>query len=91
MLSMASSDDMDEELLSSQNTSGQNISFSSSKYSSQDNSKQSITTDEVDLDMSLQTVVSSRLSHSAARHKMAVRPKKKGPTRHHRHRPIEVC
>lgn len=31
-----------------------------------------------------------KLSHSAAKHKMAIRPKKKGPTRLLR-RPIEVC
>ncbi len=67
-------------------TSVHQISLTSSRFSSQNTSRSS---DEVDLDMSI-TSNGSRLSHSAARHKMAVRPnKKKGPTRHRK--PNEVC
>lgn len=67
-------------------TSVHQISLTSSRFSSQNTSRSS---DEVDLDMSI-TSNGSRLSHSAARHKMAVRPnKKKGPTRHRK--PSEVC
>lgn len=66
-------------------TSVHHISLTSSKFSSQNTSRSS---DEVDLDISI-TSNGSRLSHSAARHKMAVRPnKKKGPTRHRK--PNEV-
>ncbi|KAJ6647105.1 hypothetical protein Bhyg_02325 [Pseudolycoriella hygida] len=83
LLSMVSSD-MDDESVGlghsgTTETSVHQISFTSSRLSSQNTSRSS---DEVDLDMSI-TSNGSRLSHSAARHKMAVRPnKKKGPTRH---------
>ncbi|KAG4069073.1 hypothetical protein HA402_008384 [Bradysia odoriphaga] len=84
LLSMVSSDMDDESSVGFGNsgagdTSAHQISFTSSRFSSQNTSRSS---DEVDLDMSI-TSNGSRLSHSAARHKMAVRPnKKKGPTRH---------
>lgn len=86
LLSMASSE-LDDELTASPNYSGgdklANSSFSSSgRYST--SFEMSRNSDEIDLDIS----VGSRLSHSAAHHKMAVRPKKKGPTRHRR--PKEV-
>lgn len=90
LLSMVSSD-MDDESAGFGNsgtgdTSVHQISLTSSRFSSQNTSRSS---DEVDLDMSI-TSNGSRLSHSAARHKMAVRPnKKKGPTRHRK--PNEVC
>ncbi|XP_037916981.1 nuclear pore complex protein DDB_G0274915 isoform X1 [Hermetia illucens] len=82
LLSMASSE-LDDELTASPNYSGgdklANSSFSSSgRYST--SFEMSRNSDEIDLDIS----VGSRLSHSAAHHKMAVRPKKKGPTRHRR-------
>lgn len=52
------------------------------------NGKREQTNDEVFPELSLPSSAESemRLSHSAAKHKMAVRPKKKGPTR----RPAEV-
>lgn len=91
LLSMVSSD-MDDESSAGFGNSGagdtsiHQISLTSSRFSSQNTSRSS---DEVDLDMSI-TSNGSRLSHSAARHKMAVRPnKKKGPTRHRK--PNEVC
>lgn len=93
LLSMVSSDmDDDSSLITSiatasHNNNNNNISsglshsFTSSQYSSQNTSQNF---DEVDfLDASMSST-GSRLSHSAARHKMAIRPKKKGPTRHHR-------
>lgn len=43
--------------------------------------------DELDLNVSREPMV--KLSHSAAKHKMAIRPKKKGPSRPPR-KPIEV-
>lgn len=80
LLSMVSSDMDDESMVTTAaaaaNSSG--YSFASSKFSSQNTSQNS---DEVDLDASVSST-GSRLSHSAARHKMAIRPKKKGPTRH---------
>lgn len=81
---------MDEEssvgLANSGDTSAHQISFTSSKFSSQNTTRSS---DEVDLDISVTN--GSRLSHSAARHKMAVRPnKKKGPTRHRKPNEVRV-
>lgn len=84
LLSMVSSDMEDESLVTSIATVTHNISSnhsftSSSKLSSQNTSQNS---DEIDfLDASMSST-GSRLSHSAARHKIAIRPKKKGPTRH---------
>lgn len=92
LLSMVSSELDDESstsvIAAADGSSGAaNSSIASGKWSSsQDTSRNS--TDEVDLDASVQSA-GSKLSHSAARHKMAVRPKKKGPTRHHR-KPIDV-
>ncbi|XP_055856913.1 putative mediator of RNA polymerase II transcription subunit 26 isoform X2 [Episyrphus balteatus] len=85
MLSMNSTIDFDDELPSSTaNHSGDFSSVAdrtsssiSSKFSGGDNSR----SEDVELFSSNWT----RLSHSAAKHKMAVRPvKKKGPTRHRR-------
>ncbi|XP_063709827.1 inner centromere protein A isoform X2 [Culicoides brevitarsis] len=76
LLSMTSSD-MDDEHSSTR----QNTTFDSSS-SSFFNKSSDYSHDEVDLDLSS----SSRLSHSAARHKLAVRPKKKGPSRPRRSR-----
>lgn len=86
LLSMVSSDMDDEPLAESTGGGGaHSFSYTSSKMiSSLETSRYS---DEVDLDASMSSV-GSRLSHAAARHKMAVRPKKKGPSRHRK--PIDV-
>lgn len=83
LLSMVSSDMEDESNASVIAAAGMvNISgTSSSSQKWSDSSRNS--TDEVDLDASFGSTGSARLSHSAARHKMAIRPnKKKGPSRH---------
>lgn len=89
LLSMVSSDMDDDSLATTAaapNSSG--YSFASSKFSSQNTSQNS---DEVDLDASISST-GSRLSHSAARHKMAIRPKKKGPTRHRQPKEVSyIC
>lgn len=79
ILSMTSSD-MDDE-----HSMRQNSTFDSSS-SSYFNKSSDLSHDEVDLDLSS----SSRLSHSAARHKLAVRPKKKGPSRPRRPREVKI-
>uniref|UniRef100_A0A336KV59 CSON000024 protein n=1 Tax=Culicoides sonorensis TaxID=179676 RepID=A0A336KV59_CULSO len=78
ILSNTSSDMDDEHSSLRQNTT---FDSSSSSYFTK-SSDFSHGSDEVDLDISS----SSRLSHSAAKHKLAVRPKKKGPTRPRRSR-----
>ncbi|KAL5287474.1 hypothetical protein ACFFRR_008396 [Megaselia abdita] len=74
-LSMRSSE-LDEDLSSTHyNVTSESIFAVSSSVSSRSSA------DEIDMTATFPT---NRLSHSAARHKMAVRPKKKGPTRHRR-------
>lgn len=82
-LSMRSSE-LDEDLSSTHYNVTESI-FSERTVSSSVSSRSSA--DEIDMTATFPT---NRLSHSAARHKMAVRPKKKGPTRHRR-TTIEVC
>jgi hypothetical protein len=60
------------------------ISTTSSYFNKSDQSRNS---DEVDLDMA---TTPTQLNHSAARHKLAVRPKKKGPTRNRRSREVSM-
>lgn len=86
LLSMVSSE-MDEVGDGSPVAHNNSIYSSSSKLTSSLETSRNSSNDEVDLDSSV-TSIGSRLSHSAARHKMAVRPKKKGPTRHRK--PIDV-
>lgn len=82
LLSMASSESYDE---CSQNF----LSTSKSLYNT--SGKFSVVGDEFFPEMALHLSGSSdtKLSHSAAKHKMAVRPKKKGPSRPNR-KPVEV-
>lgn len=84
---MASSEMDDETGESSANAGPNSVYSSNSKLGSSLETSRNSSNDEVDLDASV-TSVGSRLSHSAARHKMAIRPKKKGPTRHRK--PIDV-
>lgn len=77
-LSMRSSE-LDEDLSSTHYNITSESMFAERTVSSSVSSRSSV--DEIDMTATLPT---NRLSHSAARHKMAVRPKKKGPTRHRR-------
>jgi hypothetical protein len=82
MLSGTSSDMDDEQSSGGGSASGVlDLSMTSSYFNKSDLSRNS---DEVDLDM----LATPALSHSAAKHKLAVRPKKKGPTRNRRSREV---
>lgn len=77
-LSMRSSE-LDDDLSSTHYNVTSESMFAERTVSSSVSSRSSA--DEIDMTATFPT---NRLSHSAARHKMAVRPKKKGPTRHRR-------
>lgn len=107
LISMTTSSDMDEESSSGigvgggvggSSGTGGGISTLNSTLSSNNNNNNtklldtSKSFDEIDLDLSFTTIGGTQLSHSAARHKMAVRPKKKGPsTRARRQIDVSIC
>lgn len=83
LLSMASSEIYDDSMESSSFLSTSKSSYEISRHDTSDD----IFPPEISMNSSRDS--DTRLSHSAAKHKMAIRPKKKGPSRLPR-KPIEV-
>lgn len=74
--------------MSSSEIFGDDSMDSGTGYLSQSKSSYEIGSND-DLDLNVARESMTKLSHSAAKHKMAIRPKKKGPSRPPR-KPIEV-
>lgn len=74
--------------MSSSEIFGDDSMDSGTGFLSQSKSSYEIASND-DLDLNVTRESMTKLSHSAAKHKMAIRPKKKGPSRPPR-KPIEV-
>lgn len=79
LLSMASSEIYDDSMESSSFLSTSKSSYEISSSSSKHDTLDDIFPPEISLNSSRDS--DTKLSHSAAKHKMAIRPKKKGPSR----------
>lgn len=88
LLSMASSEIYDDSMESSSFLSTSKSSYEISSSSKHDTTADDIFPPEISFNSSRDS--DTKLSHSAAKHKMAVRPKKKGPSRLPR-KPTDVC
>lgn len=88
LLSMASSEIYDDSMESSSFLSTSKSSYEISSSSSKHDTSDDIFPPEISLNSNRDS--DTKLSHSAAKHKMAIRPKKKGPSRLPR-KPTDVC